>query len=255
MPDTPRRIWYSIELPGDDQTRVHLRSQRPEVDAATLLDAFPGQLRAHGNFRAVVDLFEADPGSVDQLLTFMRDSIRIGTQEPEIWAKEPHYDDEGRTETGSLLYRAKPYTGLGDPKAATQLAHAIADHFSRHPSIRHADAVVAVPDYSPRKPYSLPAVLASRLAAVLDCAHATNLIAKVRDTPPMKDCPVADRQAAMRGAFRGVGSASGRRVVVIDDVVESGSTIRAAAAAAREAGAREVIGIAATAAGNPWSRT
>lgn len=68
------------------------------------------------------------------------------------------------------------------------------------------------------------------------------LLRRVRATPPLKGMNMAERAAAMRGAF---GVVSGRRldgetVILIDDVLTTGSTAAACAKALRKAGAGRV---------------
>lgn len=62
-----------------------------------------------------------------------------------------------------------------------------------------------------------------------------------------------DRAMNLTGAMRGVGRAAGRRVVIVDDVLTSGATVREAARALRDSGAR-VLGAAVIAA-TPRRRT
>jgi len=66
------------------------------------------------------------------------------------------------------------------------------------------------------------------------------LAARRRATLPQVGLQLPDREANMRGAFVAAGGVSGRRVVIIDDVTTTGSTLQALAAALITAGAVEV---------------
>jgi ComF family protein len=62
--------------------------------------------------------------------------------------------------------------------------------------------------------------------------------------PPQSTLPAIDRAANVDGVFAARARVAGRAVILIDDVVTTGSTLSAAAQALREAGATDVIGVA-----------
>lgn len=70
---------------------------------------------------------------------------------------------------------------------------------------------------------------------------APDLCARVRDTPAQSDLPWADRARNVRNAFHCERALDGLSVAVIDDVMTTGATLDAVAAALKRAGAARVV--------------
>jgi predicted amidophosphoribosyltransferase len=79
-----------------------------------------------------------------------------------------------------------------------------------------------------------------------------DVIAKQRETPPMQGRPWTARRAIASGPLRRAlvvpapSRVTGARILVLDDVLTDGSTLREVARALREAGAREAAGLVLT---------
>lgn len=119
---------------------------------------------------------------------------------------------------------------------ARPLAHAVARALDEHAGAE----IVLVPS-------STRGVRARGYDPVRTLARAAGLrtrtvLAHTGATGVQKALGVADRESNRRDAFVSVGSIVGLDVVLVDDVLTSGATIRAAATAIEEAGGRVVAG-------------
>jgi len=124
------------------------------------------------------------------------------------------------------------------------LASALSSVLARRPGA----LVVPVPLSRARlrsRGYNQAALLALGAVEVVSPAKLvrTDLLARVRDTPAQVGRSAALRRAALFGAFRATAEVRDRDVVLIDDVMTTGATLAACAAALRAEGARHVVAL------------
>jgi ComF family protein len=94
--------------------------------------------------------------------------------------------------------------------------------------------------------YDQAALLADHLARASGAAgrRLRTALRRVRETPPQVGRTREERARNVEGAFQATDAVAGRDVVLVDDVVTTGATADAAAAAIRRAGARSVVVVA-----------
>jgi ComF family protein len=138
----------------------------------------------------------------------------------------------------ALKYRNRP--ALARPLGAWLAARA---------PLASGAVVVSVPLARGRRVergYDQAALLADHLARAAGAGprRLRAVLRRVRETPPQVGRTRAERARNVAGAFEARPAVAGKDVVLVDDVVTTGATADAAAAALRRAGARSVVVVA-----------
>jgi ComF family protein len=105
------------------------------------------------------------------------------------------------------------------------------------------DALVPLPLHRKRlgeRGFNQALELARPLARAFDVPLRPHWLARIRATAPQIGLDAKARRRNLRGAFEAHAAMSGKRVLLIDDVITTGSTMLEAARACRRAGATEV---------------
>ena len=92
--------------------------------------------------------------------------------------------------------------------------------------------------------YNQSELLAREVGKLTGVPMETRTLLRTRNTPPQVSLRSdEERRHNMEGAFRCVSEMVGKRVLLVDDVVTTGSTMSACARVLKEAGARSVWGL------------
>ena len=111
-----------------------------------------------------------------------------------------------------------------------------------------ADVISPVPLHSRRersRGYNQSHLLAREVSRRTRIPMADDRLLRSMDTPPQVAMSGREeRRQNIEGAFQCTRDAGGLRVLLIDDVVTTGSTMSACASALKDAGAKSVLGLA-----------
>jgi predicted amidophosphoribosyltransferase len=139
------------------------------------------------------------------------------------------------------------------PESLPAVADALADLL---PSGLRADppgVVVPVPLHPSRlarRPVDAPGLLGRRVARALAVCLDRPGLRRVRDTRPQAGLTGREREVNLDGAFVGHRRLQGADVLLVDDVMTTGATLRAAAGALAEVGVRRIRVLAAASVGH-----
>lgn len=151
----------------------------------------------------------------------------------------------------------EPFTGIYAPlEYNEELAHAIhsfkyynkpymARNFAKLMArglIFEADILMPVPLSKKRlkeRGYNQSALLAAELFKITHIPVDNNALTRVRYTPPQAQLSLEERTKNVKGAFTAK-HVEGQNIILVDDVITSGSTLASCANALRTAGAQKI---------------
>jgi len=147
------------------------------------------------------------------------------------------YDGPLREAVHALKFGGR--RALARPLGALMAGVAAAD-----PLLRDVCRIVPVPLHPSRlreRGFNQAQALAEEVGRRLGTAVDARVLQRVRPTLPQAELRAVDRRANVRGAFRMRGRAAWPRVLLVDDVMSTGSTVAECARTLRQGGAGEVV--------------
>ncbi len=149
------------------------------------------------------------------------------------------------TGTGSDIVHAFKYDGWR--RAGAQMAHRMSRVAWPLDVVRERTATVAVPLARQRereRGFNQSAILASELAVIWGIPAWNHALLRSRPTLSQTELTPGERKGNVAGAFRVrrecAGSLAGAHIILVDDIVTTGATLRACSSALFHAGARTI---------------
>jgi len=114
-------------------------------------------------------------------------------------------------------------------------------------SLEKADGIVPVPLHIKglqQRGFNQTAVLGRHLSRELGIPLMLDALRKVRETPPQTDVTGKERLKNIKDAFSVSGDVKGLSLLLVDDVITTGATVKECSRVLMEAGARQVTVVA-----------
>jgi competence protein ComFC len=148
----------------------------------------------------------------------------------------PEFDTQ-RSPLGELVYRLKYKS---DKNTIPPIVEAVVQ-FLRSRAIQ-VDVIVPMPPSRLQRPYQPVIEIASELSKVLKVAFDAASLKKTKITPQMKDVgDFPERLAVLDNAFTVSKDLEGNRILLIDDLFQSGATMNVVAKTLKEQGQAKAI--------------
>jgi competence protein ComFC len=156
------------------------------------------------------------------------------------------------TALGQWINWAKSYSkstgSLGDLQIADLISDQLVRFVRNHPLYRESDGIVTVLPSNPDKAFDLPAVLAKTVAAECNIPYLNRVLIKKRLTAQMKFCHTLEEKLdnILDSIEVDESFVRDRRLIILDDIFDSGLTLQETAKSLYQAGARNLYGLVVT---------
>ncbi|MBF0457253.1 MAG: phosphoribosyltransferase [Nitrospirae bacterium] len=151
------------------------------------------------------------------------------------------------TEIGEIRRKAKPYGGqpVNDShyKAADELVNKVVEFIKRVRFYNELVSIVGMPPSDPNKDFILTEYLASKVSKVLKMEDLSNLVKKKYRTGETKNLPLNKKLNSIRGSISVSADVDGQKILLLDDLYQSGITTNYVAMLLLEQGAAKVYSL------------
>ncbi|MFQ6041620.1 MAG: RecQ family ATP-dependent DNA helicase [Candidatus Poribacteria bacterium] len=154
--------------------------------------------------------------------------------------------DNVKTELGQMV---TDYKYHGRKELVQPLAKKLIDFIRQHPKYKNVDLLLAIPSTRKDRVYQPVDLLAREVSKNLDIPYKPELLVRARQTEQQKGMKnLEQKRSNIAGAFRAEHPEEirNRRVLLLDDLVNSGETLKEATRILRQAGTSSVYVLALT---------
>lgn len=235
--DVREKIGKAIEKVGSTQYLSPIKAQLPDeidfniikcvvagYDNTTTEHIIPPRSGVDATLSSQLAYPISQPNDIDSFLTRSHPRPLTGSWQTG-WALGFHSrisgSDWSRSGVGDLTYRLKYES---DTTVLPALIQQTLDLFQAHPEMNQADVIIPVPSSTERKVNPVH-VFCEALAGKINLPMQT-LVVKTRQTQPQKELKtLAQKRGNVAGAFSMRGEVKGKRVLLVDDLFDSGATL------------------------------
>ena len=193
---------------------------------------------------------------------FLCETCRKMLRPADIVAKRKEWIDRGLEYAAFAYYYERPVKGLIRAykfKSVHMLAAGMAQdlvHLIEHRELGPFDLIVPVPLHPSRKMsrgFNQAELLARPLEKTCGAELRTDILKRTKKTKQQSRLKIGKRSANLLSAFSASQDLTGKRILLVDDVVTTGSTLCSCAEALRSAGAQSVAAVT-LAGSHAWRR-
>ncbi len=137
----------------------------------------------------------------------------------------------------------------GDKAFSDVLAFLLCNLLNDMAFLSDFDLVVPAPLSKERlfeRGFNQAALLARPLAEQFGIDYREDILLKIKDTKRQSRLPSSERFTNVRGAFSSSSDAAGKKIIIVDDIFTTGSTLAECAETLKAAGAANVVGVTLT---------
>lgn len=252
---------YKISAYGPQQTLILVRGSQhyksllmAALEGKTMSRIFPDNKNEYEWGAFIHSTVSSDRLAVKSFLNLMKVHIFIKDDLDQCFAIGHHSSGGGKTEVGSLVYDSKPYSKpatLKHRSSSIRLSELFIEFVTQNPTYSKLDMVLSIPALA-TKTFDLPLTISEEISKRTGISNGNGVLRKIKSTKPIKDCETAQEKIKnLQGAFSSdsLEFFSGKKILLIDDIYQSGFTMHEVASVLRSAGAQGIYGLVATKAG------